>query len=107
MVAAGMVVVASRVAGMVAASMVLAASMVAADTAQALGDRAAGTVAADTASQALADMAPGLLPLIQSEVAVSPAGATWVAGCSATAPLPTSLCDRNSGRRDSAVGSSV
>jgi hypothetical protein len=85
---------------------VLAASMVAADTAQALGDRAAGTVAADTASQALADMAPGLLPLIQSEVAVSPAGATWVAGCSATAPLPTSLCDRNSGRRDSAVDSS-
>src|SRR4029453_10431879 len=102
MVAAGMVV-ASMVAGMVAASML---ADMAADTVASMVV-AASMVAADTASQALADMAPGILALIQSEVAVSPAGATWVAGRSASAPLPTSLCDRNSGRRDSAVDSSV
>ena len=73
MVAAGMV------ANMVAAGMV--PNMVAAGTGQALSDMAADTVAADTAQDLPDTVAAGI----------------WVTGCSAIAPLPTWLCNRNSG----------
>src|SRR5262245_25389675 len=72
-------------AGMVANTLVantLAAGMGAADTAQALPDTAAAGI-------------------------FSPAGATWVTGCSATARLPTWRCNRNSGMRGSTAGSLV